>query len=276
MATPSLRTTGLTSAPAASIAQGWGERRPSDTVIRIVTFFGVLGVWQLLGMLLPRILFAGPRDTIDAMNRLIATGKLGAAWAESIGILVAGLAISAGLGVGLGILLGRFRAADRFFQPMLTGLFMMPRIALIPIISLWLGFQTTPKIVVVFLFSFFEIFFTVRNGVRSIDAQFVEVARAYCVPERVMLRRVILPATTPFVVTGLRLGLLHGMVGMVLAGFFLETNGIGGLISDEAELWSIPGVFAALITVAAFGVAMNYSLRWLETRVAPWQPRAFA
>lgn len=275
MARPSITTAGPISTTEAGFARLLGERRPSDTVVRILAFVGMLAVWQLLSMQLPRIFFASPARTVEAMNRMIVTGELGAAWRESLGVLVAALAISAGSGIGLGILLGRFRFADRFFEPLLTGLFMTPRVALIPIISLWLGYQEVSKIVVVFLFSFFEIFFTVRNGVRTIDAQFVEVARAYCVPERVMLRRVILPAATPFVVTGLRLGLLHGMVGIVLAGFFLENNGIGGLINIEAENFRVAGLFAALITVAAVGVAMNYSLRWLETRVAPWQPRAF-
>jgi sulfonate transport system permease protein len=276
MARPAITTAGAISTTEAGFARRLGDRRPSDTVVRVITFLSLLAVWQLLSMQLPRIFFASPGRTVEAMNRIIGTGALQDAWRESLSVLVVALAISAASGIGLGILLGRYRFADRFFEPLLTGLFMTPRIALIPIISLWLGYQEPAKIVVVFLFSFFEIFFTVRNGVRTIDAQFVEVARAYCVPERVMLRRVILPAATPFVVTGLRLGLLHGMVGIVLAGFFLENNGIGGLINMEAENFRVAGLFAALITVAAVGVAMNYSLRWLEARVAPWQPRAFA
>lgn len=276
MARSSITTAGPIPTSAAGFARRLVERRPSDNVVRILTFLGLLAGWQLLSMMLPRIFFASPGKTAEAMDRMITTGALGDAWRESLGVLVVALAISAGSGIGLGILLGRYRLADRFFEPLLTGLFMTPRVALIPIIALWLGYQEASKVVVVFLFSFFEIFFTVRNGVHTIDAQFVEVARAYCVSERVMLRRVILPATTPFVVTGLRLGLLHGMVGIVLAGFFLEANGIGGLIVEAAATWRVADVFAALITVAAFGVAMNYSLRWLEARVAPWQPRAFA
>jgi ABC-type nitrate/sulfonate/bicarbonate transport system permease component len=271
-----MTTAGPMATTEAGFVRGLAERRPPDALVRILTFLGALAIWQLLSMLLPRILFASPGKTAEAMDRMLRTGALVDAWRESFGVLVVALAISAGSGVGLGILLGRFRLADRFFEPLLTGLFMTPKIVLIPIISLWLGYQEAPKIVVVFLFSFFEIFFTVRNGVRTIDAQFVEVAQAYCVPEFVMLRRVILPAATPFVVAGLRLGLLHGMVGIVLAGFFLENDGIGGLINIEAESFRVAGLFAALITVAAVGVAMNYSLRWIEARVAPWQTQAFA
>jgi ABC-type nitrate/sulfonate/bicarbonate transport system permease component len=148
---------------------------------------------------------------------------------------------------------------------------MTPRIALLPIITLWLGFGDGAKILVVFLFSFFEIFFTVRNGVRTIDAEYVEVSRAYCVSERTMLQKVVLPASIPFVITGLRLGLLHGMVGVVLAGFFLENNGIGGLIFEAGTNFRVPALFAALLTVMLVGVAINQTLRTLERRVAPWR-----
>jgi sulfonate transport system permease protein len=176
--------------------------------------------------------------------------------------------------VTLGILFGRYRTAGDLFEPQLNALFMTPRIALLPIISLWLGFGEPAKILVVFLFSFFEIFFTVRNGVRTIDREYVEVAQAYCVPERTMLQKVVLPASLPFVITGLRLGLLHGMVGVVLVGFFLENNGIGGLIFNFGQNFRVPGLFAALVTVMGVGMAINVTLRWLERRVAPWRAGA--
>lgn len=276
MATPSVRTVGRTSPLQASLARRVGNRLLSDNLVRLLTFLALLAIWQLLSMIIPRILFASPGRMVEAFERMVRTGTLANAWVETFGVLIVALTLAAASGVSLGILLGRFRMADRFFEPVMTALFMTPRIALLPIIALWLGFQDPAKILVVFLFSFFEIFFTVRNGVRTIDAEFVEVARAYCIPEGVMLRRVILPATTPFVITGLRLGLLHGMVGVVLAGFFLENNGIGGLINREAESFRVAGLFAALLTVAAVGVTMNYGLRYLERRVAPWKDRSWA
>jgi ABC-type nitrate/sulfonate/bicarbonate transport system permease component len=125
--------------------------------------------------------------------------------------------------------------------------------------------------VVVFLFSFFEIFFTVRNGVQTVDAEFIEVARSYSIPERQMLTKVVMPAILPYIATGLRLGLLHGMVGVVLVGFFLENNGIGGLLYYEGQDFRIAGLFAGLFTVMVVGLVINQTLRWVERRVAPWR-----
>jgi sulfonate transport system permease protein len=245
-----------------------------ENIVRILAAVAFLGTWQILGMILQRVLFASPSRTWDALVTFVSSGDMVEVWGESLGIMVIALIIASTTGVTLGLLFGRFRVIDRFFEPVTTALFMTPRVALLPLIALWLGYQDPAKIVLVFLFSFFEIFFTVRNGVRTIDAEFVEVSRSYCISESVMLRKVILPATIPYVITALRLGLLHGMVGVVLAGFFLENNGIGGYIFNAGGSFHIPQLFAALLTVAAVGLAISIGIRLLERAVTPWRVEA--
>lgn len=242
-----------------------------ENAIRIATFVAVLVLWELISRSMNRVIMSSPGRTIEALVDLTTDGTLADAWSESLLILVVGLALSSTLGVTLGIVFGRFRLVDRFVEPILMALFMTPKVALLPLIALWLGYQDPAKILLVFLFSFFEIFFTVRNGVRTIDREFVEVARAYSIPESVMLRKVVLPAAVPYVITGLRLGMLHGMVGVVLAGFFLENNGIGGLIFDAGGSFRVPVLFAALLTVAAVGLAISVGIRLLERVIAPWK-----
>ncbi|HXG39520.1 MAG TPA: ABC transporter permease [Candidatus Limnocylindrales bacterium] len=243
----------------------------TDAVLRIGTFLGLLLLWEGLSRVVRPIIFTSPGRAADAFREMIADGSLALAWSQTLFVLVTALSLAAVLGVALGILLGRFRTLSDLLEPEFAALFLTPRIALLPIIALWFGFGDPAKIVVVFLFSFFEIFFTVRNGVRTIDAEFVEVARAYCIPERTMLTKVIIPAALPYVATGLRLGLLHGMVGVVLVGFFLENNGIGGLLYYHGQDFSVSHLFAGLLTVMAVGMAMNQTLRWVERRVAPWR-----
>lgn len=247
------------------------RRVGGDNLLRIGTFVGLLLIWEGLSRVVRPIIFTSPGRAADALREMIDDGTLVAAWADTLFVLVTALTIAGIAGVTLGILLGRFRTASDLLEPEVTALFLTPRVALLPIIALWFGFGDPAKIVVVFLFSFFEIFFTVRNGVRAVDAEYIEVARAYCIPERVMLQKVVVPATLPYVATGLRLGLLHGMVGVVLVGFFLENNGIGGLLYYHGQDFRVPFLFAGLFTVALVGMAMNQSLRWLERRVAPWR-----
>jgi ABC-type nitrate/sulfonate/bicarbonate transport system permease component len=243
----------------------------SDTVLRVGTFLGLIAIWEILSWFIRPILFPSPARAFNEFLAMVHDGRLADAWAETLFVLVTALALSSLLGVGMGILFGRYRMLSDFFAPPLTALFLVPKVALLPLIALWFGFGDTAKIVVVFLFSFFEVFFTVRNGVRTVDAEYIEVARSYSIPERQMLRKIIMPAILPYIATGLRLGLLHGMVGVVLVGFFLQNNGIGGLLYGEGQDFKIAGLFAGLATVALVGLAINSSLRWAERKVAPWR-----
>jgi len=252
------------------------SRAWSDNLLRIGALAGILLAWEGLSRFLKPLIFTSPGKAVEALRTMVADGTLAEAWSETLLLLVTALSLAAIAGVTLGILLGRFRTASDLLEPEMTAVFLTPRIALLPLIALWFGFGDPAKIVVVFLFGFFEIFFTVRNGVRTIDAEYIEVARAYCIPERVMLLKVVVPASLPYVATGLRLGLLHGMVGVVLCGFFLENNGIGGLLYNEGQDFRIAGLFAGLFTVALVGIAMNQTLRWLERRLAPWRTGASA
>jgi sulfonate transport system permease protein len=242
-----------------------------DNALRIGTFIGILLIWQALSLVIKPIIFTSPGGAIEALVTMIQDGSLWEAWNETLFVMLVALTLAGTLGVILGILLGRFRTASALVDPEVTAVFLTPKVALLPLIALWFGFGDAAKIVVVFLFSFFEVFFTVRNGVRTIDREYVEVARAYCIPERMMLTRVVVPASLPYIATGLRLGLIHGMVGVVLVGFFLETNGIGGMLYYFGQDFQIAELFAGLFTVMLVGVAINVTLRWVERRVAPWR-----
>jgi sulfonate transport system permease protein len=257
--------------PRAAGPQGLVDRVGRDKILRIGTFVGLLLLWEGVSRMLRPIIFTSPGRATEAFLEMLRDGTLVEAWSETLFVLVTALTLSAILGVTLGILLGRFRTASNLVEPQVTALFLTPKVALLPLIALWFGFGDPAKIVVVFLFSFFEIFFTVRNGVRTIDAEYVEVARSYNIPERAMLQKVVVPAAVPYIATGLRLGLLHGMVGVVLVGFFLENNGIGGLLYYHGQDFRVSALFAGLFTVMLLGMAMNQTLRWLEKRVAPWR-----
>jgi sulfonate transport system permease protein len=247
--------------------------RDSDWVTRIVAVVGLLIVWQLASIVMGPLLMPSPQRTLESFIGLVETGELLHVWMETFYVLGVGLAGIAIIGISLGIFLGRYRIADTFVDPVVTGLFMLPKLALLPIVALWLGYQDPAKIVYIFLFGFFEVLFTVRAGVRAMQAEFVEVARAYVVPERKLMTSIILPASLPFVVTGLRLGLLRGIEGAVIAGFLLESNGIGGLIFNAGMSFRPELLFAGLATVAAVGIGINVVLHAAERRIAPWSAR---
>ncbi|WP_283133345.1 ABC transporter permease [Rhizohabitans arisaemae] len=228
-------------------------------------------VWQLVAQQMSAAILPTPQRTVNALIALIERGELQTAWGQSAVQVAVAMVLSALLGVGLGVLFGWYRKLDQLFSPLFGSLFLMPRVALIPLIALWFGLQDVAKVMLIMAFSFFEIFFTVRNGVKSVESEYVDVARAYCVPQGRTLRTVVMPAIRPYIITGLRLGLVYALVGVVLAGFFLEANGIGGMIYDLGSNFRTAELMAALFSVMVVGLAVNLGLRQLETRLTPWQ-----
>jgi ABC-type nitrate/sulfonate/bicarbonate transport system permease component len=222
------------------------------------------------------VIFASPKATWDRMVILVQSGDLSEAWGESLFVLFTGLVAAAVLGVSLALLFGRVRFLRDLFSPPLAAIFMTPGVALVPIISLWLGWGDSPKVVVTILFAFFPVYYTSLGGIRAIDNEFEEISVAYSVTGRRLITKIVVPAALPYVITALRLGLLHGMVGVVLGGFFLETSGIGGLLNHEASSFRMGSVFAVLITVAAVGITINEGLQFAERRLVPWKAREFA
>ncbi len=242
----------------------------SSWTIRVLTLAVILTGWEVFGRRTHTATFASATRTWEALREMTVNGELWKAWRADLAIMFTALAISAVAGILLGFLLGRYRSIDNTVEPVFVGVFMTPKIALLPIIALWLGYQFNAKVLVVILFSFFEVFFTVRDGIKVTNAEYVDVARSYSIPEAMMLTKIVAPATAPYIITGLRLGLLHGMVGVVLAGFFLEAKGIGGLIGNATNEFRMDTTFAAMLTVMAVGVSINIGLRLLERWVTPW------
>ncbi|MBB4918148.1 ABC transporter permease [Streptosporangium saharense] len=242
-----------------------------DWAVRIAALALLLLVWQQVAQRLPAAILPTPVRVGAAARDLLTGGELALAWGQTVTQVAVAMALASVAGVGLGLLLGWYRPLDQLLSPLLGALFLTPRIALVPLIALWFGLQDLAKIVLILAFGFFEVFFTVRDGVRGMERSYLELARAYGVPTWRTLRTVVLPAARPYVLTGLRLGLLHALVGVVLAGFFLETSGIGGLIYNLGAALRTAELVAALLSVMVVGLAVNVGLRRLEARLTPWQ-----
>ena len=119
---------------------------------------------------------------------------------------------------------------DVAFGVYITFLYSIPSVALVPLIVLWAGFETTAKIVILFMFAFFPMAINTYQGVRNVDPKLLEVGRAFRCSERQLWANIVLPGALPFIVTGIRLALGRGMIGMVLADLYTAIFGIGYLI----------------------------------------------
>jgi NitT/TauT family transport system permease protein len=134
-----------------------------------------------------------------------------------------------------------------------------------------MGFGFAPKVLVVFLFAVFPIVFNTIEGARSINPELLEVARSFRSGEWALWRDVMVPYTFPFVMTGVRQGTGRGLVGMVVAEFFLSSSGIGQVIMLSSQSFDTATLLAAILVIAVLGVVLMEAARALENRLAAWR-----
>jgi NitT/TauT family transport system permease protein len=136
---------------------------------------------------------------------------------------------------------------------------------------LWFGLGTTAKIVIVFLAAFFPVVVTTQGGVKNVSATWVEVIRAEGGNEWDIMSKVIVPASLPFVMAGIRLGVGRAVVGMVVAEMFTAVAGLGGAIILYSNNFSTDRLFVIIVILSTLGVSLTESLKLLEKQLARWK-----
>jgi ABC-type nitrate/sulfonate/bicarbonate transport system permease component len=176
------------------------------------------------------------------------------------------------IGVPLGIVMGWYSRVNAVLDPFVSALYATPRIALLPLVMIWFGIGVMSKIAIVFLGAIFPILVNTITGVRTINADFVKVARSFGSNDRQMFLTVALPSSVPLLLTGLRLGLGHALVGIVVGEMYGATHGLGFLIATAGARFQTDKVMVGIILIASAGVAMTELLRRIERRFERWRP----
>jgi NitT/TauT family transport system permease protein len=185
---------------------------------------------------------------------------------------VVGFGLAIVVGVPLGILMGWYGRLNAILDPFVSALYATPRIALLPLIMIWFGIGLESKIAIVFLGAVFPILVNTITGVRTVSADFVKVARSFGANDRQMFMTVALPSSVPLLLSGLRLGLGHALIGIVVGEMYGAHYGIGHLIAVSGARFQTDAVMVGIIIIASTGVAMTELLRLIEKRFERWRP----
>lgn len=182
-----------------------------------------------------------------------------------------GLAIV--LGVPLGLLTGWYRRLQYLIDPWLNFLNSLPRFALLPVIVIAFGLGIWSKIVVAFLGAFFAIMIPTIQGVRTVDRRYLDVASSFRASRSRLFLTVVAPATVPFIVTGLRLGIARALIGVVTGELFAATNGLGFMIKRASDTLQVDRLLFGVLLFTFAGLVSVEALRRLETYVQRWRPQ---
>lgn len=178
------------------------------------------------------------------------------------------------VGIPIGLAMGGSKWADAILSPYVWTLSSLPRIAIFPIIVLFLGLGDATKYAIVILTAIFPVIINTWAGVKTTEQSLINAARVFGASRSQVYRKVVLPYTLPFVVSGVQLSLSRGLVGVVLAEFLTgasKDGGLGWLIFRSARTFNSSLTYAALVSLAIFALVLVQGTRSMETRIAPWR-----
>ena len=248
------------------------ERRQIPSwVITVASVAVVLIIWEIVGRQINPVFGSYPTAIAAAFWELLISGQLGAALYDSLRPFVLGYGLAIVVGIPVGLVVGRFRVAEAALGLYVTAGYAMPLVALVPLLILWLGLGFAVKVAVVFLMSLFPIIINTWLGVVAVPKTLIEVGKSFVAPDLVILRRIILPATLPYIMAGIRLAVGRAVVAMVIAEFFTTISGLGAVIINSANNFDTATMFVPIIILMAMAIGLNWLIGWVERRVAPWQ-----
>ena len=254
----------------ATAARRRRQRAGAIILIRLASLTIVLAVSQWFGAEINPALFTTPSAVANAAVGMIASGELWAYLWPSLIVLAIGLVLASVVGITIGLLLARYWVVDVAFGIYITFLYSIPTVALVPLIVLWAGYETTAKVIILFLFAFFPMAINTYQGVKNVDPRLIEVGRSFRCSERQLWTNIVLPGALPFILTGLRLAVGRGLIGMVLADLYTAVSGIGYLIARAAGTYQVDKMFVPIVTLGILGVVLTALLRVMEIKLAPW------
>jgi len=241
--------------------------------VYLLSIVAGLTIWEVVARDLPHIVLPPPSIVLVRLLRDVLSGALFIALAGSLQALVIGFGLALMAGIPLGFALGRNKTVSEMFDPVINAIYTIPPVAFVPFLIIWFGLHLAGRISLVFLMSVFEITITVAAGARDVNPGVVEVGRSFGARGVNLIRRVVFPATLPFVFTGIRLGLARAINAMITAELFFATANLGAMLSENGRRFDTAGVLSVIVFLSLFGLFAHETLKLLETRLLPWRIR---
>ncbi len=235
----------------------------------------VLGAWEAVWSYtnwISPLFFSGPSAIAKQFWFLLTEGTLLSDLAYSGKNFAIGFAFALVGGVFLGVIIGWYRVARMLLDPFLNALYATPRLAMMPLILIWFGIDYKSKVFIVFLSAFFPILVNTAGGIRTLDRDLLRAARAFCASDWQIFKTLAVPASVPFILTGVRQGVALGLIGVVVGEMFGGSEGIGFMVSYGGQTFQTDTLFVGVIIIAFAGIALTSLAERLERHFSRWRP----
>ncbi|MBM2614951.1 ABC transporter permease [Actinoplanes sp. LDG1-06] len=233
------------------------------TVLAVAFWWGATAAWNIKPFFVP-----APPDIVAAFRR--DPGYLLSELGSTMASTAAGFALAAVGGVLLAVVLTTSRTVERAILPLLIAVNAIPKVAVAPLLVVWLGFGREPKIVLVVLISFFPIVLASAAGLTSTPIELTELARSMDASFWQSYLRLRLPWALPQIFVGLKVAVSLAVIGAVVAEISNPDTGLGAVVVLSSTSADTPLAFAAIILLAALSVSLFYAISAVERLVIPW------
>ncbi|MDR7417331.1 MAG: ABC transporter permease [Armatimonadota bacterium] len=241
---------------------------------RLAFGIGIFLAWELMsGTVLDQFFVSKPSHIAASLWAMLTTEGLLYHLRFTVVEAVTGYAIGAGTGLVLGLVLARVEFVYRIVEPFVVAFYGIPRIALAPLFILWFGIGIASKIAIAAIMVFFIVFINTIAGIRSVPAQFVQIARVMGASEWDLVRKIAVPAATPFIIAALQITVPQAMIGAIVGEFISSNRGVGHLISRAAGFLDTPGLFAGIAALLVVVMLMNQAVTSLGGYLMRWSPK---
>jgi NitT/TauT family transport system permease protein len=256
------------------ISSAWKRRLHSwsPLILGVTSFALGIGLWALATQSgyseLP-----SPLAVLDRFIALAIDGQLFEDMFASLRRVLIGFALGSIIAVPVGFLMGWYPIARGFIDPWVQFFRVIPPLAIIPLAIVTLGIDEKPKIFVIFLAAFLSSVVSTYQGVVSVDKTFINAARVLGAKDGTIFTRVIIPASTPFILVGFRIGLGSAWATVVAAELIAAQSGLGFRMQQAQLYYELPTIFVSLIAIGVLGLAMDRLVVLAEERLTHWQER---
>ncbi|AXW64130.1 ABC transporter permease (plasmid) [Ralstonia solanacearum] len=247
--------------------------RLGDRAFGLAGIVSFLVLWELVPRLgiVSEAYLSPPSQVVDAIWQLAHSGALLKHLAASLQRSLWGLFLAIVLGVTLGLLMGWFTRFEAIVDPILQLFRQTSAFALFPVFILFLGIGESSKVAIIFWASFWPVLLSTIGGVRQVDKLLVHSARSMGASNLFVFRKVVLPAATPSIFTGIRLAGTYCVTALVAAEMIGAHSGLGFLTLNSQEVFQIPTMYAGILLLALLGLLLNTILALIERRLTRWR-----
>ena len=257
-------------AVAESGRRGWLE---SPVFLKVAAGIILLLAWEGVVRALAPAYVARPSGIARVFVTVVMDMQfLTAAWA-TLWAVVQGLFVSLIAGTAVGFVMGRVSVIEHGLRYYINSLFATPMVAILPLVSLWFGYNADARLAVVVFAAFFSITINACDGARSVPLDYLEVAHSFRTRPLSTMLDVVLPSSLPYLLAGVRLAAGRALIGAVVAEFFISIPGLGYFILYNSRTFKHNEAFVAVIMLVAAGVGFEALVKWLTRRYLPWGRR---